>query len=112
MASVAGWTSFVLREDSMPKVDYTVKNVERCQCGKCPVYLSSECAKAKNATIDWKPGVLPPADIIEGIYCAVAVGKSKCNDLDAELQCRCPTCPVWDDYGLNETLYCIRGPAK
>ena len=66
----------------MPRVLYTVQNVEKCQCGSCPVYLSSPSAKAKNATIDWKPGVLPPADVIEGIYCAEAVGKSKCDDLD------------------------------
>ena len=96
----------------MTTVDYTIKNVERCQCGTCPVYLSSGCAKAKNATIDWKPGVLPPAEVIEGIYCAVAVGASKCNDLDKTKACRCPSCPVWDDYGLTETYYCIRGPAR
>jgi hypothetical protein len=55
--------------------------------------------------------VLPPADVIEGIYCAAAVGASRCNDLDAGQACQCPTCPVWDDYGLKGTLYCIRGPA-
>ncbi len=93
----------------MSQVDYTLQNVERCQCGKCPVYLSSPCAKAKNATIDWSPGVLPPADVIEGIYCAAAVGRSRCNDLDAKLACNCPRCPVWKDYGLKGTLYCIRG---
>lgn len=96
----------------MPKVDYTLENVERCQCGKCPVYLSSGCAKAKNAAIDWSPGKLPPADQIEGIYCAVAVGKSRCNDLDGSKKCQCPTCPVWDSYGLQDVLYCLRGPAS
>lgn len=95
----------------MPKVDYTMKNIERCQCGKCPVYQSSGCAKAKNATIDWSSGAIPPADVIEGIYCAAAVGKSKCNDLDSSKRCQCPTCPVWEDYGLNDVLYCIKGPA-
>ncbi len=95
----------------MPKVDYIQKNIDRCQCGKCPVYLSSGCAKAKNATIDWNSGALPPSDVIEGIYCAVAVGKSKCNDLDSSKQCQCPTCPVWEDYELNGAYYCLRGPA-
>lgn len=94
----------------MAKVDYVMKNVERCQCGKCPVYLSSACAKAKNATItDWTK--LPPADVIEGIYCAAAVGKSKCDDLNSTLQCQCPTCPVWEDCGLDGTYFCIRGSA-
>ena len=96
----------------MAKVDYHLGNIERCQCGTCPVYLSSSCAKAKNATIDWSPRVLPPSDVIEGIYCAVAVGKSKCDDLDGSQRCKCPTCPVWGSYGLTETLYCLRGPAS
>ncbi|HWV38790.1 MAG TPA: DUF2769 domain-containing protein [Vulgatibacter sp.] len=94
----------------MAKVDYAMENVERCQCGKCPVYLSSACAKAKNATIaDWTK--LPRADVIEGIYCAAAVGKSKCDDLNETLQCQCPTCPVWEDCGLDDTSFCIRGGA-
>jgi hypothetical protein len=94
----------------MPKVEYVMKNVERCRCGKCPVYLSSACGKAKNATIsDWTK--LPAADVIEGIYCAAAVGKSKCNDLNSTLRCECPACPVWKDCGLDGTYYCIRGSA-
>lgn len=95
----------------MSKVDYTQENIDRCQCGKCPVYLSSQCAKGKNATIDWTSGALPPADTIEGIYCAAAVGKTKCDDLNATLQCQCPTCPVWEDYDLSGTYFCARGPA-
>ena len=35
----------------MAKVAYTMENVDRCRCGKCPVYLSSPCAIAKNETI-------------------------------------------------------------
>ena len=35
----------------MPHVEYTMRNIERCNCGKCPVYKSSDCAKARNATI-------------------------------------------------------------
>jgi hypothetical protein len=95
----------------MPRVLFTVSNVESCQCGSCPVYLSSPSAKAKNATIDWKPGVLPPADVIEGIYCASEVGKSKCDDLDGTKACNCPSCPVWESCGLNGTYFCMRGPA-
>lgn len=95
----------------MPKVDYTLENIEKCKCGSCPVYLSSTCAKAKNATIDWSPGNLPPANVIEGIYCAVAVGQSRCGDLDGTQACNCPTCPVWETYELDDTYFCIRGPA-
>ncbi|MGI5861879.1 MAG: DUF2769 domain-containing protein [Myxococcales bacterium] len=93
-------------------VDYAMKNIERCQCGKCPVYQSSDCAKAKNATIDWNSGELPPAKVIEGIYCAAAVGKSRCNDLDRSKSCLCPTCPVWEDYDLRGTYFCANGPAE
>lgn len=94
----------------MPKVEYTMENIERCESGKCPVYLSSACAKAKNATItDWTK--LPPADVIEGIYCASAVSKSKCDDLDSTLSCRCFSCPVYKDCGLSGGYFCIRGVA-
>ncbi|AKU91768.1 DUF2769 domain-containing protein [Vulgatibacter incomptus] len=96
----------------MAKVEFTLENIKRCQCGSCPVYLSSACAKGKNASIDWSSGKLPPAKVIEGIYCAEAVGKSRCDDLDSTLSCNCPTCPVWEECGLNETHYCIRGAAK
>lgn len=95
----------------MPRVLYTIQNIERCKCGSCPVYLSSARAKAKNATIDWSPGVLPPADVIEGIYCAEAVGKSKCGDLDGTKPCNCPSCPVWESCGLDDTYYCLKGAA-
>ncbi len=95
----------------MATVPYTMENVDRCRCGKCPVYLSSPCAIAKNETITWTPGVLPPADVIEGIYCAEAVGKSRCDDLDASKSCNCPTCRVWEDYGLDSTHFCIHGAA-
>ncbi len=94
----------------MPNVEYTMRNIERCHCGKCPVYKSSECAKAKNATItDWTK--LPPADVIEGIYCASAVGKSKCGDLNSKLACQCFSCPVYEECGLSEGYFCIRGSA-
>lgn len=96
----------------MAKVLYSLENIEKCQCGSCPVYLSSACAKAKNATIDWSPGKLPPADVIEGIYCAEEVGSSNCDDLNRDLTCNCPTCPVWEECGLNQTHFCIRGAAS
>lgn len=95
----------------MPKVLYTLQNVEKCQCGSCPVYLASAKAKAKNASLDWSPGNLPPADEIEGIYCAEAVGKTKVDDLDGNKPCNCPGCPVWEECGLNGTYYCLRGAA-
>ncbi len=96
----------------MARVDYTVENVDKCQCGSCPVYKSSPCAVAKNGTITWTPGVLPPADIIEGIYCASAVGKSDCSDQDGNKACNCPTCAVWEDNSLNSTYFCLKGSAE
>lgn len=94
----------------MAKVDYTMENVERCQCGKCPVYRSSACAKEKNATItDWT--TLPSADVIEGIYCTSAVDKSNCDDLDSKLSCQCFSCPVFEECGLDGGYFCIRGAA-
>jgi hypothetical protein len=96
----------------MAEVPYEMGNVERCKCGKCPVYKASKCGAAYNAKIDWSSGKLPDAKVIEGIYCATAVGKTKCNDLDAKKPCQCPTCPVWEEFGLQAAYYCAKGPAS
>lgn len=93
----------------MQTVEYTRENVDRCQCGKCPVYKSSQCAKDKNASIDWNK--LPPADQIEGMYCSPAVDKSACDDLDSMLACQCFSCPVFEECSLSDGYFCIRGAA-
>ena len=97
----------------MPKVAYTYENMEKCQCGKCGVFQSSQCIKNRNATINWAPGYVPPAEAMEGIYCAADVSKSKCGDLDGSKQCVCPTCAVWDENGLAQArpsvYFCLRG---
>ncbi len=67
-------------------------------------------SQAKNATItDWAK--LPRADVIEGIYCASAVGKSKCDDLDSTLSCQCFSCAVYDECDLSNGYFCISGSA-
>ncbi|MHB1416403.1 MAG: DUF2769 domain-containing protein [Chloroflexota bacterium] len=95
----------------MVKVAYTTENVDKCQCGTCGVFQSSQCIRVKNAAINWTPGYLPPAEAMEGIYCAVS--KSKCGDLDGSKDCLCPTCAVWDENALAQAhpsvYFCLRG---
>jgi hypothetical protein len=54
---------------------------------------------------------LPTPDVIAGMYCASDVGKSKCNDLDSMLSCQRFSCPVYEQYGLSDGDFCIRGAA-
>jgi len=54
---------------------------------------------------------LPPPDVIEGMYCASDVGNSKCNDLDSMLPCQCFSCPVYEQCGLSDGYFRIRGAA-
>lgn len=56
--------------------------------------------------------MLPDPNMIEGIYCSQAVGKSECADLNGRLACVCPTCAVWQGYNLLTNYFCIHGSAS
>lgn len=96
----------------MAAVPYTQDNWDRCRCFDCPVHNSSQCITQKMQSMGMagRPKMVPPADMAEGMYCSQAVGKSKCNDLNGDLSCICPTCQVWQMYGLKERWFCIGGP--
>ena len=79
----------------MPVVDYNLTNLQRCRCMTCPVFQNSQCVMQK----------------VEGIYCSQAVDKSQCTDLNGNLACVCPTCAVWQEYGLQTNYFCIKGAA-
>jgi hypothetical protein len=62
-----------------------------CICATCPSY--NECAKNAN----------------ESLFCAT--GKSfMC--INFEEGCLCPQCPVTEEMGLRNTLFCTRGSEK
>lgn len=98
----------------MPVVPYNKDNWNRCRCFDCPVYHSSQCISQKvgMASSANRPEMPSSADGAEGTYCTQQVGKSKCDDLNGELNCICPTCQVWQTYSLTERWFCIGGPAS
>ncbi|MGZ7047383.1 MAG: DUF2769 domain-containing protein [Methanobacterium sp.] len=71
----------------VPDID---KNANRCLCPGCPTH--NECMKNNE----------------EKIFCSR--GKTECNP--EEKGCLCGTCPVEQEYGLNDFYYCINGAAK
>jgi hypothetical protein len=105
-------------EDKMaatPRVPFTVANIKKCVCGKCPVQTNSQCSKNKMADISEALGHVPlQADAIPAAYCAS--GKASCGDLDFSKMCMCGACPVYDEYSLAATTpmgyYCRDGKAK
>jgi hypothetical protein len=98
-----------------PRVPFTVENIKKCVCGKCPVQANSKCSKTKMADIGEALGHTPlQADAIPGAYCAS--GKAACADLDFSKMCMCMACPLWEQYSLGTTTpmgyYCRDGKAK
>jgi hypothetical protein len=96
------------------RVPFTVENVMKCICGKCPVQAESQCSKAKKPDIPEALKQSPlQADAIPGMYCGT--GKASCTDLDMSKMCMCGACPLWEEYSLAATTpmgyYCRDGKA-
>jgi glutamate synthase domain-containing protein 2 len=74
-------------------VDNSEENRKKCLCPNCPSH-PQDCRG-------------------EILYCAEAVGHSRC-DIDAK-GCVCPGCLVWEENNLKEIYFCARdvvGPEK
>jgi hypothetical protein len=41
------------------------------------------------------------------MYCTT--GEALCKDLNFNKICKCPECPVWEEYGLENKYYCKYG---
>lgn len=54
----------------------------------------------------------PPAENVEGIYCAAQKGRSMCSDLATSKACLCPTCEVWRAHDLDVSYFCVNGAAS
>lgn len=100
------------------KVPYTIENIKKCMCPKCPVQADSKCAKDKlnNLTKELgsaQEGEVPEPQNVPGIYCST--GKATCQDLNPDEQCICPTCAVWKEYDLQNVkpvmYFCQKGKA-
>lgn len=96
----------------MPQVNYNMSTLERCRCVVCPVQASSQCIAERTAGKPMPPHSLPDPIEVNSVYCSQAVGRSVCTDLNRSLTCMCPTCPVWQEYGLQSNYFCIKGAAS
>ena len=104
-----------MADQKSPRVPFTIANIKKCVCGKCPVQANSQCSKNKMADIAEALGHSPlQAAAIPGLYCAT--GKAACTDLDMSKMCMCGACPIYDEYSLATTTpmgyYCRDGKAK
>lgn len=100
------------------KVPYTLENIKRCMCPKCPVQANSKCAMDKldslvKALESAGGGNVPEPQNVPGVYCST--GKATCQDLDPDQQCICYTCAVWKEYNLGDgtpsMYFCQNGKA-
>ena len=100
----------------MPRVEYTIQNLENCRCPNCPVRESSSCIASKVAGMgqshtSGSTARMPAPQAVQMLFCSHAVGKSDCADLNASMACNCPGCSVWSVNELNSSYYCTRGAA-
>ena len=104
----------------MPIVDYNMDNAGKCQCAKCPVQADSACAQEKIQKMmqmkeqmqSMDGGGMPEPQMMPGLYCAEAVGKASCDDLDFAQGCICDTCLVHQEHNLKSYRYCREGSAE
>lgn len=96
----------------MPEVPFNQRNAARCLCYACPVQKDSACASAKHAAVSASlsdaSATLIAADV-PGAYCSS--GLAVCDDLDFSGMCRCMSCDVYAEMGLDQWKYCQRGAA-
>jgi hypothetical protein len=67
----------------MPVVPVSDEISAKCICEGCPSYPGNE---------PW-------------LYC----GRGKSPQEVNQVSCVCPGCPIWEQYGLSRTYYCVEG---
>jgi hypothetical protein len=95
-------------ETQTKTVEFTMANVDKCQCTNCPVEANSSCASGKMQAMQGAQGMPAPRDVPK-VYCSQ--GTASCGDLDFSQRCVCPTCQVWQENGLSNYKYCQNGSA-
>jgi len=71
-------------------VPYNEQIVGYCQCGDCPTHEQAERG--------------------EMVFCSA--GASDNVEKMVKRGCQCPTCQVFERYGLSKGYFCINGEAK
>lgn len=95
------------------RVEYNFDSLQNCQCGGCPVHDGSECIMQRTNGLKFTTcSSEPPAENVEGIYCAAQKGRSMCSDLATSKACLCPTCEVWRAHDLDVSYFCVNGAAS
>ena len=107
----------LLRGWIMPKVEFTISNLENCRCSNCPVRESSSCVASKVSQMgqshtSGSAARMPDPQAVQMLFCSQAVGKSECTDLNASMACNCPGCSVWSVNQLSSSYFCSRGAAS
>jgi hypothetical protein len=103
------------------KIPFTMENIKKCQCGKCPIQGESTCAQSKLQMMmkmmqqPPSPGMMiPQPEGVPGMYCST--GKATCTDLDYTKMCICGSCPIWTEYKLMQGkpmgYFCRDGKAE
>jgi len=106
-------------EKTNQRVLFTVENIMKCICTRCPVQSRSRCVKEKlaNAQELMKQrgtAMMPKPEDVPGLYCASGV--ATCKDIDTKQMCICGDCSLWEAYRLVSTkplgYYCRDGKAR
>lgn len=105
-----------MEQTTMKRVEFNMSNIEKCQCGVCPVQSNSSCVLDKKAMMQsamgpGAEGMMPSPEEVPGMYCSTGV--AGCMDLDFEQTCLCPTvCSVYSENDLSSWKYCQQGSAE
>ncbi|MBE0477107.1 MAG: DUF2769 domain-containing protein [Coriobacteriia bacterium] len=103
-----------MEQTTMKRVEFNMSNIEKCQCGVCPVQTNSSCIAEKSERMRsmMGPGAhgTPSPQDVPGLYCATGI--ATCGDLDYEQPCLCPRqCQVYQENELSAYKYCQQGSA-
>ncbi|MDD3985324.1 MAG: DUF2769 domain-containing protein [Methanobacterium sp.] len=92
----------------MVNIEFSMENIKKCLCMKCPVQIKSQCVKdkqkimllIKNQDLD-SPMMMGP-DRVHVLYCST--GKATCNDIDTNQICKCNQCTIWNQKSLKNNI--------
>ncbi len=101
-------------------IDFSMENIKKCLCMRCPVQMESQCVKDKEKIMilmtqqDLDSPMRMDEERVPGLYCST--GKAICKDINTHQICRCNECSVWMGNRLDKKetskYFCINGKAK
>jgi hypothetical protein len=103
----------------MSNIEFNVPNIKKCLCPECPVQSSSRCIEGRKRLFleiaySSESGMYFERERVPGLYCTT--GMAYCQDLNFNKICKCPQCPIWNEYELNKgkskSYYCQKGKAQ